>query len=69
MEPIAAWLAELNRRALKPISYQKVLLACLGGAIPGAERRQGRWFVPADAIPAALAYFDEVRTRKPRAKS
>ena len=68
METLAAWTAELNRRALAPISYQKTLLACIGGAIPGAERRNGRWFAPLDALPAALDWFAAQPTRKPKAR-
>ncbi len=68
MQPLTAWIAEYNRRAFVPVSYNKALAAVMAGAVPGAERRGGRWFAPIDAIPAAAEWIEaqprNVRRRK-----
>ena len=58
MAPLADWILEYNRRAFVPVSYNRALAACMAGAVPGAERRGGRWFAPLDAIPAAAEWIE-----------
>jgi hypothetical protein len=53
-DPLGIWCNK-NR-----VAYRKGLALVLGGRIPGAERRNARWYVPSDAQVSVGAVPPEV---------
>ena len=57
---VPLFTAEVNKHATRPIAYGRVFRAILAGTIP-ARTINEKWFVAADAAPAAAEMLSSLR--------